>query len=169
MRIKCVVKNVIIFDLIFDTDQKKSKSNFLCGAILDHVKVFLEAKSNLLDHDLFLTYARLLKMRPIHQVSEIRTEAFASNKQEKFRFYGVFRGENTDWLLRKSLRLLRVQFPKEHDVDRSVNSALFYVKDETVLEFCQFYMDEIKLLSSLKTSSFAINSDALDAKFPQNL
>ena len=108
-------------------------------------------------------------MRPIHQISEIRTEAFASNKQEKFGFYGVFRGENTDCLLRKSLRLLRVQFPKEHDVDRSVNSALLYVKDETVLEFCQFYMDEIKLLSSLKTSSFAINSDALDAKFPQNL
>ena len=47
--------------------------------------------------------------------------------------------------------------------------VLFYVKDETVLEFCQFYMDEVKLLSSLKTSSFAINSDALDAKFPQNL
>ena len=100
------------------------------------------AKSNLSDHDLFLTYARLLKMRPIHQNSGIRTEAFASNKQEKFGFYGVFRGENTDCLLRKSLRLLRVQFPKEHDLDRSVNSALFYVKDETVLEFCQFYMDE---------------------------
>ena len=31
MRIKCVVKNVIIFDLIFDTDQKKSKSNFSCS------------------------------------------------------------------------------------------------------------------------------------------
>ena len=29
--IKCVVKNVIIFDLIFDTNQKKSKSNFLCS------------------------------------------------------------------------------------------------------------------------------------------
>ena len=49
------------------------------------------------------------------------------------------------------------------------------MKDVTVLEF---YMDEIKLLSSLKTSSFAINSlvsdignesmDALDAEFPQN-
>ena len=108
-------------------------------------------------------------MRPIRQISEIRTEAFASNKQEKFGFYRVFCGENTDCLLRKSLRHLCVQFPKEHDVDRSVNSALFYVKDETVLEFCQFYMDEIRLLFSLKTSSFAINSDALDAKFPQNL
>ena len=107
-------------------------------------------------------------MRSIHQISEISTEAFASNKQEKFGFYRIFRGENTDCLLRKSLRL-RVQFPKEHDVDRSVNSALFYMKDETVLEFCQCYMDEIKLLSSLKTSSFAINLDALDAKFPQNL
>ena len=31
MRIKCVVKNVIIFDLIFDTNQKKSKSNFSCS------------------------------------------------------------------------------------------------------------------------------------------
>ena len=30
-RVKCVVKNVIIFDLIFDTDQKKSKSNFSCS------------------------------------------------------------------------------------------------------------------------------------------
>ena len=28
------------------------------------IKVFLEAKSNLLDHDLFLTYARLLKVTP---------------------------------------------------------------------------------------------------------
>ena len=28
MRIKCVVKNFIIVDLIFDTNQKKSKSNF---------------------------------------------------------------------------------------------------------------------------------------------
>ena len=88
-------------------------------------------------------------MGPVHQISEIRSEAFASNKREKFGFYGFFRGENTDCLLRKSLRLLRVQFPKEYDVDRSVNSALFYVKDETVLEFCQFYMDEIKLLPSL--------------------
>ena len=114
-------------------------------------------------------------MGPVCQISEIRTEAFASNKQEKFGFYGVFRGENMDCLLRKSLRPLRVQFPKEYDVDRSVNSALFYVKDVTVLEF---YMDEIKLLSSLKTSSFTINSllsdigneskDALDAEFPQN-
>ena len=52
------------------------------------------------------------------------------------------------------------------------------MKDETVLEFCQFDMDEIKLLSSLKMSSFAINSlvsdignesmDALDTEFPQN-
>ena len=32
MRIKCVVKNVIIFDLIFDTDQKQSKSNFSCSS-----------------------------------------------------------------------------------------------------------------------------------------
>ena len=32
MRIKCVVKNDIIFDLIFDTDQKKSKFNFSCSA-----------------------------------------------------------------------------------------------------------------------------------------
>ena len=31
MPIKCVVKNVIIFDLIFDTGQKKSKSNFSCS------------------------------------------------------------------------------------------------------------------------------------------
>ena len=113
------------------------------------LKVFLEAKSNLSDHHLFLTYATILKMGPVHQISEIRTEAFGSNKREKFGFYGVFRGENTDCLLRKSLRLLRVQFPKKYDVDRSVNSALFNVKDETVLEFCQFYMDEIKLLSSL--------------------
>ena len=114
-------------------------------------------------------------MGPVRQISEFRTEAFTSNKREKFGFYGVFRGENTDCLLRKSLRYLRVQFPKEYDADRSVNSALFYVKDVTVLEF---YMDEIKLLSSLKTSSFAINSlvsdignesmDALDAEFPQN-
>ena len=117
-------------------------------------------------------------MRPVGQISEIRTEAFASNKRDKFGFYGVFRGENTDCLLRKSFRLLRVQFPKEYDVDRSVNSALFYMKDETVLEFCEFYMDEIKLLSSLQTLSFAINSlvsdignesmDALDPEFPQN-
>ena len=138
----------------------------------------MEAKSNLSDHDLFLTYARLLKMGPVHQISEIRTEVHASNKREKFGFDGVFRGENTDCLLRKSLRLLHVQFPKEYDVDRSVNIALFYVKDETVLEFCQFDMDEIKLLSSLKMSSFAINSlvsdignesmDALDTEFPQN-
>ena len=108
------------------------------GDYVFSLKVFLEAKSNLSDHDLFLTYARLLKMGPVHQISEIRSEAFASNKREKFGFYGFFRGENTDCLLRKSLRLLRVQFPKEYDVDRSVNSALFfYVKDETVLEFCQ--------------------------------
>ena len=117
-------------------------------------------------------------MGHVHQISEIRTEAFASNKREKYGFYGVFRGENTDCLLRKSLRLLHVQFPKEYDVDRSVNSALFYVKDETVLEFSQFYMDEIKLLSSLKTLSFTTHSlvsdignesrDALDAEFPQN-
>ena len=73
-------------------------------------------------------------MVPVRQISEIRTEAFASNKQGKFGFYRVFRGENTDCLLRKSLRRLRVQFPKEYDVDRSVNSALFYVKDETVLD-----------------------------------
>ena len=74
-------------------------------------------------------------MGPVRQISEIRTEAFASNnKQEKFGFYEVFRGENTDTLLRKSLGRLRVQFPKEYDVDRSVNSALFYVKDETVLD-----------------------------------
>ena len=86
----------------------------------------------------------------VRQISETRTEAFASNKPEKFGFYGVFRGENTDCLLRKSLRRLRVQFPKEYDVDRSVNSVLFYVKDVIVLEF---YMDEIKLLSSLKTLS----------------
>ena len=33
MRIKCVVKNVIIFDLTFDTNQKKSKSNFLCSVV----------------------------------------------------------------------------------------------------------------------------------------
>ena len=114
-------------------------------------------------------------MGPVRQISEIRTEAFASNKREKFGLYRVFRGENTDCLLRKSLRRLRVQFPKEYDVDTSVNSALFYVKDVTVLEF---YMDEIKLLFSLKTSSFAINSlvsdignesmDALDAELPQN-
>ena len=32
----------------------------------------------------FLTYARLLKMGPGRQISEIRTEAFARNKQEKF-------------------------------------------------------------------------------------
>ena len=31
MRIKCIVKNVIIFDLIFDTNQKKSKSNISCS------------------------------------------------------------------------------------------------------------------------------------------
>ena len=31
MRIKCVVKNVIIFDLIFDTIKKRSKSNFSCS------------------------------------------------------------------------------------------------------------------------------------------
>ena len=31
MRIKCVVKNVIIFDLIFDANQKESKSNFSCS------------------------------------------------------------------------------------------------------------------------------------------
>ena len=114
-------------------------------------------------------------MGSVHQISEIRAKAFASNKREKFGFYGVFRGENTDCLLRKSLCRLRVQFPKEYDVDRSVNSALFYVKDETVLEF---YMDEIKLSSSLKASSFAINSlvsdignesmDTLDMEFPQN-
>ena len=30
---------------------------------------------------------------------------------------------------------LRVPFPKEYDVDRSVNSAFFYVKDETVQRF----------------------------------
>ena len=34
-------------------------------------------------------------MGPVRQISEIRTEALASNKREKFRFYGVFRGENT--------------------------------------------------------------------------
>ena len=39
--------------------------------------------------------------------------------------YGVFRGENTECLLQKSLRRLRVQFPKEYDVDRSVNGGLF--------------------------------------------
>ena len=33
MRIKCIVKNVIVFDLIFDTNQKKSKSNFSCSVI----------------------------------------------------------------------------------------------------------------------------------------
>ena len=33
MRVKCVVKNVIIFGLIFDTNKKKkSKSNFSCSA-----------------------------------------------------------------------------------------------------------------------------------------
>ena len=42
--------------------------------------------------------------------------------------------KNTDCLLRKSFCCLRVQFPKEYDVERSVNSALFYVKDETVLD-----------------------------------
>ena len=73
-------------------------------------------------------------MGHVRQISEIRTEAFASNKQGKFGFCGVFRGENTDCLLRKSLRRLRVQFLKEYDVDRSVNSAPFYVKDETVLD-----------------------------------
>ena len=31
MRIKCVVENLIIFDLIIDTNQKKSKSNFSCS------------------------------------------------------------------------------------------------------------------------------------------
>ena len=51
-------------------------------------------------------------MGPVRQISEIRTEAFASNKQGKFGFYGVFRGENTDCLLRKSLRRLRVDSPK---------------------------------------------------------
>ena len=73
-------------------------------------------------------------MGHVRQIPEIKTEAFASNKQEKFGFYEVFRGENTDCLLRKSFRRLRVQFPKEYDVDRSINSALFYAKDETVLD-----------------------------------
>ena len=41
------------------------------------------------------------------------------------------------------------------DVDRSVNGALFYVKDETVLDL---WRDKIKLLSLLKTTSFAISS-----------
>ena len=68
---------------------------------------------------------------------------------------GSFAEKNTDCLLRKSLCCLRVQFPKEYDVERSVNSALVYVKDETILDLL---MDEIKLLSLLKTSSFAINS-----------
>ena len=35
MCIKCVVKNVIIFDLIFDTNQKKSKSDFSCSGKID--------------------------------------------------------------------------------------------------------------------------------------
>ena len=35
MRIKCFVKNVIIFDLIFDTNQKKSKSDFSCSGKID--------------------------------------------------------------------------------------------------------------------------------------
>ena len=43
-------------------------------------------------------------MGHVRQIPEIRTEAFASNKQEKFGFYEVFGGENTDCLLRKSLR-----------------------------------------------------------------
>ena len=73
-------------------------------------------------------------MGPVCQISEIKTKAFPSNKREKFGFYGVFRRKNTDCLLRKSLCCVRVQFPKEHDVERSVNSALFYVKDETVLD-----------------------------------
>ena len=73
-------------------------------------------------------------MGPVRHISEIRTEAFASNKREKFGFYGVVRGENTYCLLRKSLCRLHVQFPKECHVERSVNSALFYVKDLTVLD-----------------------------------
>ena len=60
----------------------------------------------------FFSYGRLLKTGPVRQISEIRIEAFASNKREKFGFYGFFRGENTDCLLRKSLCRLRVQFPK---------------------------------------------------------
>ena len=65
-------------------------------------------------------------MGPVCQISEIKTEAFPSNKREKFGFYGVFRGKkNTDCLLRKSLCCVCVQFPKEHDVERSVNMLSF--------------------------------------------
>ena len=64
-------------------------------------------------------------MGPVCQISEIKTEAFPSNKREKFGFYVVFRGKNTDCLLPKSLCCVRVQFPKEHDVERSVNMLSF--------------------------------------------
>ena len=32
-------------------------------------------------------------MGHVRQISEIKTEAFTSNKREKFGFYGVFRGK----------------------------------------------------------------------------
>ena len=64
-------------------------------------------------------------MGPVCQISEIKTDAFPSNKREKFGFHGVFRRKNTDCLLRKSLCCVRVQFPKEHDVERSVNMLPF--------------------------------------------
>ena len=64
-------------------------------------------------------------MGPACQISEIKTEAFSSNKREKFGFYGVFRGKNTDCLLRKSLCCVHIQFSKELDVERSVNMLSF--------------------------------------------
>ena len=91
-----------------------------------------------------------LKWNKLHQISEIGTEAFMRNKSEKFGFYRVFRGKNMDCVPEN-----HVQFSREYDVDRSVNSALSYVKDETVLDS---WIDEIKLLSSLMTPSFAISS-----------
>ena len=101
---------------------------------------------NLSDHNASLTYERLLKMQPVHQISEIGTEAFSSKKREKFGFYGLFRGKNTDCVQRKSLCVFVFNSPKSILLTDLSNHAIFNVIDEIVQD------GEIKLLSLQKTS-----------------
>ena len=83
---------------------------------------FFKHMGDYLKWDMYAKFqrSRLKRSRVISERSLVSTGSFAE--------------KNTDCLLRKSLCCLRVQFPKEYDVERSVNSALFYVKDVPVLD-----------------------------------